>query len=94
MVLGGTLERVTADDLSLTNPDLITPDPLVTQRILTRCAALFPECLGSANYEAVVGLRPKRTPLRWNSTETDTAFPWCIATATAELELRRLGGQL
>ena len=64
VVLGGTLERVTADDLSLSNPELVTPDPLVTERILTRCAALFPECLGSVHYEAVVGLRPKRTPLR------------------------------
>ncbi|GGN59550.1 amino acid oxidase [Streptomyces albiflavescens] len=55
LVLGGTTDE---DDWSL------TPDPVVAQEIVERCAALRPEIAGARVLDHRVGLRPVRDSVR------------------------------
>ncbi|MFF6779390.1 FAD-dependent oxidoreductase [Streptomyces sp. NPDC012510] len=55
LILGGTAEE---DAWSL------TPDPLIAERIVKRCAAVRPEIAGARVIEHRVGLRPTRPAVR------------------------------
>ncbi|MEU0602082.1 FAD-dependent oxidoreductase [Streptomyces sp. NPDC006393] len=60
LLLGGTAEE---DAWSL------TPDPVVAERIVARCAALRPEIAGARVLEHRVGLRPARHAVRLERAE-------------------------